>query len=128
MTNVLSSRSRSASHFAIRSLCDMSLCASSSLSFSLADRSAEGVDALSHTWDFPGGLARLSPDPAANSGTTIREDSSVFTPGSSGSPHVAQAAVVLLPCGVVSSARSSSQSRHVSPHTGELHTPVLHNA
>ena len=40
---------RSASHFILRSFCDTLLRASSSLPFSLPDRSAKGVDALSHT-------------------------------------------------------------------------------
>ena len=110
---------RSASHFAVISICDMSLCASSAHSFSLPDRSAKGIDALSHTWDFPGMLR------AAFSGT--REDSSVFAPVSSASPCLAQAAVKLLPRGVVSSTHSPSLPRCVSPCTGEFHTPVLHN-
>ena len=63
------------------------------------------MDALSHSWDFPW----------------------VFTPGSFVSLRMAQAAMVQLPCGAVSSARSPSPPRRVSPHTGELHTPVLHN-
>ena len=51
---------------------------------------------------FSRAVARLSPDPAAFSGT--REDSSVFVPVSSASPGMAQAAVEQLPCGVVSRA------------------------
>ena len=72
------------------------------------------MDAFSHSWEFPGVLYAFPPDSTANSGA--REDSSNFAPGSFVSPHVAQAAVVQLPCGVVSSPRSPSPPRRVSPH------------
>ena len=52
------------------------------------------------------GVICLFPDPATNSGTT--EDLSVFTPGSSVSLRMALAAMVQLPSGDVSSARSPS--------------------
>ena len=48
----------------------------------------------------------LSPYPAASSGP--REDSSDFVPGSVAGPRMAQTAVVQLPCGAVSGARSTS--------------------
>ena len=54
---------RSASHFVVKPICDTSLRASSSLSFSLPDRSVKWVDALSHTWDFPGMLHTFPPTP-----------------------------------------------------------------
>ena len=50
-----------------------------------------------------------------------------FPPGFFVSPRVVQAAVVQLPCGAVSSAHSPSLPQRVSPHIGELHTPILHN-
>ena len=52
---------------------------------------------------FSGDFVRLSPYPAALSGSG--EDSSVFMPGSVVGSSVAQAAVVKLPRGVVSSVR-----------------------
>ena len=67
----------------------------------------------------------LFSNPIVYSGTL--EDLSDFAPGSVASPCVAQAAVVQLPSGVVSSAHCPSPPRRISPHARELHAPVLHN-
>ena len=116
---------RSASHSVDRSICDAWQCATSPFSIPLPRREWEGGrGAIPHV-GFSGGVVRLSHDSAASSDT--REDSSVFTPGSFVSPRMAQAAMVQLPRGAVSSACSPSPPQRFSPHTGEFHSPVLHN-
>ena len=64
------------------------------------------------------------PQTAANSG--FREDLNNFTPDSVVSPSVAQAAVVQLPHGAVSSTHSPPPPRSVPPRAEELHAPVIH--
>ena len=71
-----------------------------------------------YTWDFRGGVVRFRP-PA------------VLRKISASSRRLcccmAQDAVVQLPCGVVSSARSISPSSSIPPSAGEFHSPVVRN-
>ena len=76
---------------------------------------------------FSGGVLHLFPDPAGNSASGTREDSSDFAPGSVDSSRLAQAAVVQLPSGTVSGAGSPSPPRSVSPPAAEFHAPFLHS-
>ena len=114
---------RSASHSVDRSICDTSQHATSSLCISLPRPKREGgrlAIMISHV-GFSWVLYAFPPDSAANSGT--REDSSVFATGSSISLRMAQAAMVQLPCGVVSSARSLSPPSTCFPSCrGTSHT------
>ena len=80
------------------------------------DMSANGIDALSHTWDFPGVLYAFHLTP-------LRE----FLPGSVDCPRMAQADMVQLPRGVANGTRSTSPPRTIAPPAGEFHTPVVQN-